>query len=330
MPPPPVYEVRIRALLDGDQVVLPGEDQPPELGSGSAATGEMSLVLTPGIDPLGLDNRFSLDLTVRGIALDQLDTSQTDNETAVHIHQGGPGSIGPMLIDAHYYALDESIPANGITPTEDGFELHADGLISEEQGDLAEGFSMLEIVDLLRSEDAYIVVRTTTDPLFGEGEIRGNLRVVPERIRLTAMLDEGQVVRPPEFRPPELGTGSPATGEATLSVNTFTSRFSFDLAARGIDGAKLDDRHGQNLTAIQIRSGGPEATGEIILDVHHFSRLARPDTNGISPAPGGFALHAEGNIAQVQGDHDTGLAVAAIIDRLRNGGAYIDIRTTTE
>ncbi len=330
VPPPPVYEIRIRALLDGDQVVRPPEYQPPELGSGSAATGELDLVLSPGIDPLGLDNRFSLDLTVRGISVDQLDTSQTDNETAVHIHQGGPRSTGPMLIDAHYYALDDSSAANGITPTEDGFRLHAEGLIAEEQGDLAEGFAVLEIVDLLRSEDAYIVVRTRTDPLFGEGEIRGSLRVVPERIRLTAMLDEGKVVRPPEFRPPELGTGSPAIGEATLAINTFTSRFSFDLAVEGIDGAKLDDAHGQNRTAIQIRGGAPGATGDILLDVHHFSRLDRPDTNGISPAPGGFELHAEGSITQVQGDHDTGVAVARIIDFLRTGAAYVDVRTTAE
>jgi len=330
VPPPPPRDIYFRASLDEGQVVRPPEKQPPQFGTGSASTGDLSLVVNTGTNSLALDNTFTLDLEVEGIRPEDLDDSHGPNRTAIHIHSGTADSLGPVIFDVHEYAREDLPETNGVTATPNGFRLHAEGTLAEAQGLLVTSVTLLEIIDFLRSERAYITVHTRTHPLFREGEIRGNLQVVPVKIRLAAVLDEGQVVRPPELRPPTFGTGSASIGEASLAVNSVTSRFSFDLEVEGIDPDALDDSHGENGTAIQIHRGSPDGLGPVILDVHHFARQGAPETDGVEATEGGFRLHAEGHVAQLQGSLDTGFSVPQIVDFLRGDEAYVTVRTVTE
>jgi hypothetical protein len=330
VPPPPPRDIYFRASLDESQVVRPPQEQPPKFGTGSASTGELSLVVNTGSNSLALDNSFALDLEIEGIFPEDLDDSHGPNRTAIHIRGATVDSLGPVILDVHEYAREDLPETNGVTATPNGFRLHAEGTISETQGLLDTSVTLLEILDFLRSERAYITVYTRTNSLFRDGEIRGNLQVVPVKIRFAASLDEGQVVRPPEFRPPSSGTGSAGIGEASLALNTVTNRFSFDLEVEGIDPEALDDSHGANLTAIHIYQGSPDSVGPLILDVHHFARQGAPATDGVESTDGGFRLHAEGHVAQLQGSLDTGFSAPQIIDFLRRDQSYVTVRTMTE
>ena len=62
---------------------------------------------------------------------------------------------------------------------------------------------------------------------------------LPRELRLRALLNEGQVVRPDEFQPPIFGSGSAASGEAELVVNTSTGEFTISIRVRGLDPASL-------------------------------------------------------------------------------------------
>lgn len=330
VPPPPPRDIYFRASLNGSQVVRPPAEQPPKLGTGSTSTGELTLVVNTGSTSLALDNTFSLDLEVEGIRPEDLDDSHGPNRTAIHIRAGSADSLGPLILDVHEYAREGLPETNGVTATPNGFRLHAEGTIAEMQGLLFTSVSLLEIIDFLRSERAYVTVYTRTKVLFREGEIRGNLEVVPVKIRLAATLDEGQVVRPPEFRPPALGTGSVSIGEASLAVNTVTRRFSFDLDVEGVTPDALDDSHGDNLTAIHIHHGSPDGLGSMILDVQYFARQGAPGMTGLTATARGFRLHAEGHVAEQQGSLDTGFSVSQIIDFLRGEQSYVTVRTVTD
>jgi len=147
--------------------------------------------------------------------------------------------------------------------------------------------------------------------------------------RLRASVDESQVVRPPLFQPPDFGTGSPGVGVAHLVVDPETSTFSFDISIAGVTPEDIESSIGANLTGLHIHTGAPDMRGPIIIDVHHYAREALPATNGIVETPGGFRMHAEGLLAQVQGLEDTALTIAEIVDILRTpGAAFVAVHTS--
>ena len=312
-PPPLAGRIRLRATLNERQVVRPPELQPPTLGTGSSSVGTADLQIDT------TTGAFSFSLEVEGIDPTSFDNAHGPNQTAIHIRRGSPEVRGPIVLDVHELAREARPESDGVISSERGFLLTLSGDIQSEQGELDVGLTPSEISDVLRSTQAYIAVQTTDSTLFQSGEIRGNLRFVPEKLRLASSLDGIQVVRPDELRPPTLGSGSLATGEAMLLVNTTNGYFSLDLEVDGMDPSALDNTHGLNGTAIQVRRGDREARGPIILDVHHFARQANPATNGVTQAEEGFRLHADG---VVDGSVDE------LIDILRTETAYLAVHTT--
>ncbi len=153
--------------------------------------------------------------------------------------------------------------------------------------------------------------------------------VTAREIRLTANLDESQVVRPVEFRPPAFGTGSPGTGWASIALDTETAAFAFEMEITGIDPEILDSSVGPNRTAIHVHAGPSHERGPFTIDVHHFARQALPDSNGLTPIEGGFRLEASGEITQLQGELDTTFTPERIIEFLRTGESFIAVHTSS-
>lgn len=157
------------------------------------------------------------------------------------------------------------------------------------QGALDTGFTPAQMVEFLRAEDAFVAVHTTTNELFRTGAIRGHFRIVPPEIVVRAQIDESQVVRPPEFRPPTFGTGSPGVGEIELRVNTENGRYAVELEIEGIDPVSVDNAIGENRTGIHVHRGKPDERGPIILDLHHSRARPCPRPTGSAPSPAGSA-----------------------------------------
>jgi hypothetical protein len=152
---------------------------------------------------------------------------------------------------------------------------------------------------------------------------------VAAELRLRASVDESRVVRPGMFQPPVIGTGSPGVGMAHLVVDPDTSTFSFDIAIQGITPGDIESSIGANFTGLHIHTGAPDMRGPIIIDVHHYAREALPATNGIVEIPGGFRMHAEGVLTQVQGFEDTGLTISEIVEILSTpDAAFVAVHTS--
>ena len=321
-------ELVFRATLDGDQVVRPPAFQPPRFGSGSDATGELELRIDR---PTG---RFRATLECRGIDPVNLDTTHGANGSAIHVHWGTAETRGPIIIDLQHFARATRPDSDGVEATDEGFLLEADGHITQIQGEQDTQFVYPQILDFLRTEDVYITVHTATNDLFRGGEIRGNLGLESgghevDRFRVAASLDGSQVVLPDILRPPEMGSGSAATGEARLDVDVTTLEFAFELTVDDIDPARLHETHGDNDTAIHIHKGTPRANGPIVLDVHHFARVAPPGAGGIEAQGDGFVLRASGRLGPVQGALDVGFSALEIVDiLLSDEGTYVAVHTS--
>lgn len=315
--------LRFQARLDGDSVVRPPEFRPPVFGTGSAASGWLE------IDINTVSGVFSLKLDVEGIDPADLDASHGGNGTAIHIHSGGPAERGPFLLDVHHFARATRPGTDGIEKTATGFRLDATGSFDRFQGFVDAGVELPQLIDLLRSGRTFIAVHTTTNDLYRAGEIRGNLELVPERLRFEARVDGDQVVRPPPFQPPVFGSGSEATGTVAVTFDTRAFWFTLDLGVDGIDPAAFDSTHGPNATAIHLHTGGPEERGDFLLDVHWFARTASPSTDGIEARDSGFSLHAEGILDPVQGALDTGLVRNEVVHRFLHEEVYLAVHTTT-
>ncbi len=162
--------------LNGDLVVLPDDPDPPS-GSGSDATGIANLIL----DEDTAD--FTFDLEVFGIFPDELDNTHGGNNSAIHIHAGGPTERGPIIIDVQWFALNE--PGGFLTETADGFIMHAEGRVTSVQGNHDTGFSTPEIFEFIENSTSYITVH---DFRFPTGAIRGNFIVpTPSSLALLAI-----------------------------------------------------------------------------------------------------------------------------------------------
>ena len=315
-------EVRLRASVDERQVVRPGTFQPPALGTGSPGVGVAHLVVD-------LDtSTFSFDIEIDGINPADIESSIGANLTGLHVHTGTASMRGPIIIDVHHYAR-EALPAtNGIVEIPGGFRMHAEGTLGRVQGLEDTGLTTQELVDILSTPGgSFVAVHTSENELTRTGAIRGNFEIEPE-FRVRAVVDEAQVVRPGPFQPPVFGTGSPGVGVAHLAIYP-DARFSFDIEVDGIIPANIESSIGANLTGLHVHTGTASMRGPIIIDVHHYAREALPATNGIVATSGGFRMHAEGTIGQMQGLEDTGLTADEIVHILRTpGAAFVAVHTS--
>ncbi len=152
-------------VLNGDLVVIPADPDPPS-GTDSDATGLATFVVDE-------DNQtFSFDLVVDGIFTSEF-SGRGNNNTSIQVHRGGPLERRPMIIDVHWYALNE--PGGVIVDTADGFMLHAEGDIRSMQGDQNIGLTPEEIIEQIRDVGSFVMVH---DQEFPTGAIRGNF-IVP-------------------------------------------------------------------------------------------------------------------------------------------------------
>lgn len=339
--------VRLESVADGAQVVRPPIFQPPVFDTESEATGQTTLVINKDT------GQFEFDLSVEGIAPGNLDNNGGNNFTAVQVHWGTPDLRGPILLDVHHYArppgtlpggtygeqeppTEPDVPGadvfDGINEEIDGFSLQASGFITRQQGAQDVGWTFEQILNFLRSGEGYLSVHTAGSMLFRAGEIRGNLAVTDDsllvdEVRLTATLTGANVVRPPEFRPPLLGTETTATGAVELTLRPLERRFSARVEVVGIRVADFDENHGGNFTALQVHRGDPISSGPVILDLHLFAKRNIPGLNEIIETEDGFLLLADGTIEQVQARHDTGLAPQEIMDLILSGEAFVGVHT---
>jgi len=320
----PTREFRMQARMDEARVVRPDEMSPPTHGSGSEATAEVSLSVN------SFTGEFSLDLFVHGIDATLLDDSHGANETAIHVRKGDPTTKGLILIDAHHFARELDVAGNGVLTTEDGFRMHANGSFNERQGRLDVGLPPGEIIDLLRGEDVYVAIHTTGSELFRSGEIRGNLRLVPEILRLRAQLDGSQVVRPDEHRPPTMGSGSLARGDAELLFYSRSGFYSFDLDVAGIDATSLAPLTGANGSAVLLYHGLANERGTPLLDVQEHARPRAPRDDGVFPHDDGFSMSSEGIFPALPEAIETGATSFDVIETLLDGETYVSVRTSSE
>jgi hypothetical protein len=316
--PPLPRELRLRALLNEGQVVRPDEFQPPIFGSGSAASGEAELVVNTST------GEFTISIRVRGLDPASLVDSGGPNGTAIQVRQGNGDEHGEILIDAHQLAILKRPTTNGLAAADDEFLLEAQGVIDEPQGAFTPSWQAFEIIDFLRSEQAYVSVHTATNSLFRFGEIRGNFEFVPRRLRLKAALDASQVVRPPELQPPLHGTNSGSSGELELVLDSTTGYFRAELTVDGIDPAQLDRSHGPNLSAVLLYAGTPTTRGAILLDLGDYAGRA---PQGITRTDSGFHLRTEGSFGSIQGELDTARGLAELVDLLRVEETYVAVHT---
>lgn len=153
-------------LLNGEQVVIPRDPDPPS-GTDSDAIGFANFVVDLDAET------FSFDLDVDGIFIGEL-SGRAGNDTAIHVHRGGPLERGPIIIDLHWYALNQ--PNGLLVDTDDGFMLHAEGAITSVQGNEDTELTVPEILDFIAGDRSFVMVHDVEYP---SGAIRGNFVVVP-------------------------------------------------------------------------------------------------------------------------------------------------------
>ena len=182
-----IAPVFLHASLDAEQVV----SEPGEPASTSQASGTFSLLLD------SVTGEFSTALVVSGIRADQL-SPQTSNWTSVLVREGGPDENGPVLIDLQFYGRRVFEETDGVDPSASGFSINLPNGFStytELQGTLEVGRTLEEMISLVREGRAHVVVHSTNEAASPRGEIRGNIGVLPPKLRLRAELDGASVVR---------------------------------------------------------------------------------------------------------------------------------------
>lgn len=142
----------------------------------SDATGVMTATLDTDLNAL-VDFR----LEVSGVLSSEL-MNFGPNMTPIHIHRpaAGQGSFGPVSVDATLGAMP-----GDFTDTADGFIYTRDtiSILLADQGNVPLGQHPGDdqIVNLLTSGEAFILVHTTNPGILGFpfGELRGEVSVVP-------------------------------------------------------------------------------------------------------------------------------------------------------
>ncbi|MEM7264014.1 MAG: CHRD domain-containing protein, partial [Planctomycetota bacterium] len=313
-------QLSFRGELSGDSVVRPETFQPPRMGSGSSATGEVRLRIDP------VSQRVGCELDVEGIT-----PAELLKNGAISVSFGAPEENGPVVID--FARLQGIAVRTELRSTAEGLRFEAEGtwIGSERLRDGSLHFDRL--LDYALAGALYADVRTQSEELFRQGEIRAQLEPIYRSERFRARLDESQVVVPRELRPPDRGTGSEATADAILDIDYDRALFTFELQVSGIATSQLDASHGGNATAVQLRYAASNVNGPILLDVQHYAREeARrrgvKDPSGVESTADGFTLRASGPVLRLQGQHDTFFTADRIVDFLRGGDIYVDVHTT--
>ena len=163
-----VFNLSHQTALNGAAVVNP-DDTPDNAPTGTASDGKGFAALTVKDDGGG-NVTFDFRLDVQGIPFGSLDNTHGGNDTAVHIHRGGPTERGGIIIDVQYFAEDTNfgtVTTNGSNFT---FDIK-DAPLTQVQGGHDTTFTPAAIVDFLDNSEAYITVHDNTFPT---GTIRGN------------------------------------------------------------------------------------------------------------------------------------------------------------
>ncbi|MDQ3548116.1 MAG: CHRD domain-containing protein [Chloroflexota bacterium] len=152
------------------------------------------------------------------------------NVTAAHIHAGGAGVNGPILVPLFVASTGTSVTPDGVL---------AEGTI--EAADLPDGLTIVELANLMVDGEVYVNVRTTANPT---GEIRGQTQPL-EAARLRASLSGANEVPP---------TLTDASGAAIFNYDAGLGAMEFQVALNDIIG----------LTAVHIRAGAANENGPIL------------------------------------------------------------------
>lgn len=219
----------------------------------------------------------------------RLYVSGLDDIVQAHIHIGAAGENGPVV--AFLFG-----PADPPVAMVEG--LLAEGTITEADLVAAPGYdaTMAQLVEMIRSGDAYVNVHTTANP---NGEIRGQLALAS--FDFSASLSGGNEV-------PAVSTEG--TGLATFNLNDSQTSLDYKLITYGLE----------DTTMAHIHIGPPGVNGPVVVF------LFGPEPSGVNRD----GLLAEGTITAadlipVPNVFDG--TMATLIDNLRAGTAYVNVHT---
>lgn len=121
----------------------------------------------------------------------KLTVANIENVNMAHIHLGAAGTNGPIVVWL-YPSAPPPVLKPGITTG-----VLAEGTITAENliGPLA-GKPLSALVDVMKAGDTYANAHTTQNP---DGEIRGQIRMVPPVPRVTPIVTPSRPVSVPEF-----------------------------------------------------------------------------------------------------------------------------------
>lgn len=217
----------------------------------------------------------------------RLYVNDLDDVTQAHIHLAGPDANGPVVVFLFGFA-DPSVASDGLL---------AEGTLTE--ADLIAGGdfdgSMGQLLDQLRSGNAYVNVHTEANP---PGEIRG--QIGPAAFNFAATLSGDSQVPPLE---------SSGSGVAAMRANDAQTTLDFVLIGYGLD----------DVTQAHIHLAAPGENGSVVAFLFGFA----------DPAVVADGIIAEGTLTEgdlIVVDGFDG-SMAQLLDRLRAGTAYVNVHT---
>jgi hypothetical protein len=250
---------------------LSGDNEVPAVASGGS--GYASVTLSE--DESAIDYR----LYVNGL----------DDVVMAHIHVGAAGENGPPVAFL-FGPADPAVPSDGLL--DEGTITESDLLASLPDFD----GTMAQLVELIRSGDAYVNVHTEANT---GGEIRGQLGLAS--FDFAAALSGSNEVP---------AVASDGTGLGTFSLNDSQTALNYKLITYGLEGT----------TMAHIHIGPAGVNGDVAVF------LFGPDLDGVTHD----GLLAEGTITEsdlmsVPNVFDG--TMATLIDHLRAGTAYVNAHT---
>jgi len=230
----PLTPALVQALFDGELYINihtaangPGElrGQIGKLGF-SAELDTAQAVPSPGTPSSGSGTAsFSLSPNLQALQFDITVDGLTGPITAAHFHRGAAGQAGPVVktITADF----DGNTAHGVWRATDAEEALTDTLLQ----------------DLLNG-NLYINIHTAAN---GPGELRGQVSPVAD-IHIGARVTVSQSV-------PPVGTGSSASGTATVILDDALTEVDFRITVTNLTGA---------ITAAHFHMGAPGAAGPVV------------------------------------------------------------------
>ena len=219
----------------------------------------------------------------------RLYVSGLDDVVAAHIHVAAAGANGPVVASL-FGPADPPVPSDGLL---------AEGTIAEADLVSTPGTfdgTMAQLVELIRSGEAYVNVHTTAYP---DGEIRGQLALAS--FDFSASLSGANEVP---------AVSSEGTGLATFSLNDSQTALDYTLITYGLE----------DTTDAHIHIGPADDNGPVAVF------LFGPETDGVTRD----GVLAQGTITAADLMATAGVydgTMATLIDHLRAGTAYANVHT---